>query len=145
MSGPAATADAPAVPEGFFDEIATVLENETAEQIADSVISVCTRRGILHPELEEYPDDELRAEEVREVFDLLAAVTLAVTDGTIAPSGVHVDPGDIELDPEMARVWKSFVEDAADPEAAEAAASMLERGKVKLPGASDKAAAGRSR
>lgn len=147
MSGPSATADAPApsVPEGFFDEIATLLEDESAAQIADSVISVCTRRGILHPELEENPEDELRTEEIREVFDLLAAVTLAVTDGTIAPTGVRVDRAD-EMDPDMAQAWESFVEAAADPEAAAAAAAMLDKGKVQLPGtAVGAAAAGRGK
>lgn len=114
------------VPEGFFEEIAASLETETAEDIADAVIEACTRRGILHPELEEDPEDELRAEEVREVFALLASVTYAVADGTIVPSRTRVAD---EVDLDMAKAWESFVDDAADPEAAAASAAMLNDGK----------------
>jgi len=121
-TGTASSTQRVPVPDGFFAEIATALHTETAEEIADTVIAVCIRRGILHPELEEDPEDELRAEEVREVFGLLAAVTDAVADGTIIPSGVHVTD---EMDPDMAAAWEAFVDDAADPQAAAAAAAML--------------------
>ena len=73
------------VPEGFFDEIAASLQTESASEIAEVVITACTGRGILHPELEEDPDTQQRADELHEVFSLLAAVTDAVADGTIVP------------------------------------------------------------
>ena len=62
------------VPEGFFDEIAAALRTETAEDIAETVIAACISRGIIHPELEEEPDDELRAVQMGEVFALVGAV-----------------------------------------------------------------------
>lgn len=117
------------VPEGFFDEIAASLETEGASDVADAVISVCTRRGILHPELEQEPDDELRAEEIREVFDLLEKVTAAVADGTIVPSHVHTD----EYDPDMAALWEQFTEESVDTAAGDAVASMISKGKSGVP------------
>ena len=113
------------IPGGFFAEIAAMLETEAAEELADAVITVCTRRGILHPELEEDPADELRTEQVREVFVLLDAATHAVSDGTIVPSRVPVAD---ELDPDMAALWYGFVDDAADPEAAAEVERMLATG-----------------
>ena len=56
------------VPEGFFEEIAAALRTETAEDIAETVIAACISRGIVHPDLEEDPDDELRAVQMGEVF-----------------------------------------------------------------------------
>ncbi|KMV17652.1 hypothetical protein ACT17_15375 [Mycolicibacterium conceptionense] len=110
------------VPEGFFDEIASRLETESAEEIADVVIDTCISRGILHPDLEEEPDDDLRAEEMREVFDLLVAVTAAVADGTIVPRLIRqVDVMDQHLDV----AWERFTEAATDPEAAAAVSHML--------------------
>ncbi|BBX87888.1 hypothetical protein [Mycolicibacterium aubagnense] len=124
IASPTANAHAP---KGFFHEVASMLHTESAEEIAEAVITVCTRRGILHPELDEDLDDELRTQEIREVFDILSMVTDAVADGRIVPSGVHVDD---EIDPDMAAVWESFVDDAADPETAAAAATMLNDGKA---------------
>ncbi|MFA5707540.1 hypothetical protein [Mycolicibacterium sp.] len=115
-----------AVPDGFFDEVAEALESDTAEDIADAVLAVCTQRGILHPELEEIPDDELRAEEIRDVFSLLGSVTDAVSDGTIVPRRLRVDD---ELDSSMAQAWQAFTDEAADPEAEAATAAMLKDGK----------------
>lgn len=117
----------PSAPEGFFDEIGSMLHTESAEEIADAVITVCMRRGILHPELDEDVGDELRTQEIREVFDILSMVTTAVADGRIVPSGVHVDD---EIDLDMAAAWESFIDDAADPETAAAAATMLNEGKA---------------
>ena len=113
------------IPDGFFAEIAAMLETEAAEELADAVITVCTRRGILHPELEEDPADELRTEQVREVFALLDAAAAAVSDGTIVPSRVPVED---EMDPAMAALWDGFVADAADPEAAAEVERMLATG-----------------
>ena len=113
------------IPGGFFAEIAAMLETEAAEELADAVITVCTRRGILHPELEEDPADELRTEQVREVFVLLDAATHAVSDGTIVPSRVPVED---EMDPDMTALWYGFVDDAADPEAAAEVERMLATG-----------------
>jgi hypothetical protein len=115
------------VPEGFFEEIAAMLDTETAEEISDAVITVCTRRGILHPELDEDPADELRTEQIREVFTLLGAVTAAVSDGTIIPSLVFPDE---DLNPALAALWDGFVGDAADPAAADAVAQMVETGRT---------------
>lgn len=117
------------VPEGFFEEVAASLETEAASEVAEAVISVCTRRGILHPELEQEPDDELRAEEIRDVFDLLEKVTAAVADGTIVPSHVHAD----EYDPDMAALWEQFTEEAVDTDTGEAVASMISNGKSEVP------------
>ena len=117
------------IPEGFFDEVATLLETEAAEDIADAVITVCTRRGILHPELDEDPADELRTEQVREVFVLLDAVTRAVSDGTLAPNLVSVVD---EMDPEMAALWYGFSDEANDPEAAASVATMLDTGTASV-------------
>ena len=113
------------IPDGFFAEIAAMLETDAAEELADAVITVCTRRGILHPELEEDPADELRTEQVREVFALLDAAAAAVTDGTIVPARVPVAD---ELDPAMAALWDGFVAAAADPEAAAEVERMLATG-----------------
>ncbi|MEN4461015.1 hypothetical protein ABFV47_27510 [Mycolicibacterium fortuitum] len=126
----------PKIPDGFFDEIAAALETETAEEISEAVIAACTGRGILHPELEEDPDDELRAEEITEVFALLAAVTAAVADGTIIPSRVR--PCD-EVDRAMAAAWENFAADAADVGTAEVSATMLTTGRIdknQIPGPS---------
>ncbi|WP_232490807.1 hypothetical protein [Mycobacterium dioxanotrophicus] len=117
----------PKIPDGFFDEIAATLETETAEEISEAVIAACTGRGILHPELEEDPDDELRAEEIAEVFALLAEVTAAVADGTIIPSRVR--PSD-DVDGAMAAAWESFAADAADASTAEVGAAMLTTGRI---------------
>ena len=117
------------IPDGFFDEVATLLETEAAEDIADAVITVCTRRGILHPELDEDPADELRTEQVREVFVLLDAVTRAVSDGTLAPNLVSVVD---EMDPEMAALWYGFSDEANDPEAAASVATMLDTGTASV-------------
>lgn len=116
------------VPEGFFDEVAAMLESEGAEELADAVITVCTRRGILHPELEDDPEDELRAEQVREVFALLDAATSAVADGTIVPGGTSLD--DDDFDPAMAILWDDFVVDAMDPKVATAVSNMLSTGSL---------------
>ena len=113
------------IPGGFFAEIAAMLETEAAEELADAVITVCTRRGILHPELEEDPADERRTEQVREVFALLDAAAAAVADGTIVPARVPVAD---ELDPAMAALWDGFVAAAADPEAAAEVERMLATG-----------------
>jgi len=129
MTGPAAPAADPAleIPDGFFVAVAAMLETEAAEELADAVITVCTMRGILHPELDEDPADELRAEQVREVFALLdaAAAAVAVADGTIVPARVPVAD---ELDPAMAALWDGFVAAAADPEAAAEVERMLATG-----------------
>lgn len=122
MSAPTAPAG---VPEGFLDEVASLLDSETAEEISDAVITVCTRRGILHAELDEDPADELRAEQSREVFALLDVVSRAVADGTVVPQAVLVDE---EMDPVMARLWYGFVDDATDPESAAAVSQMIETG-----------------
>ena len=114
------------IPEGFFDEIAAMLDTETAEEISDAVITVCTRRGILHPELDEDPTDELRTEQVREVFSLLGAVTTAVSDGTIVPSLVFPDD---DPDPALAALWSGFLGDAGDPESAAAMDQMIRTGE----------------
>lgn len=119
------TPPAVAVPDGFFDEIASFLESESASDVAEAVIEVCTRRGILHPELEQEPDAELRAEEMREVFDLLERVTAAVADGTIEPKRVRDD----EFDPDMAKLWEQFTEEAVDTETGDEVAAMLNTGK----------------
>ena len=113
------------IPDGFFAEIAAMLETDAAEELADAVITVCTRRGILHPELEEDPADELRTEQVREVFALLDAAAAAVADGTIVPARVPVAD---ELDPAMAALWDGFVAAAADREAAAEVERMLASG-----------------
>lgn len=127
MTGPTTTGrDRVEIPEGFFDEVASLLATESAEEVAEIVIAVCISRGILHPELDEDPSDELRAEQIFEVFSLLDAVTAAVSDGRIVPSAVPVAE---EMDPEMAALWYGFVADAEDPEAAAAVASMIETGQ----------------
>ena len=127
MTGPAAPAADPAleIPDGFFVAVAAMLETEAAEELADAVITVCTLRGILHPELDEDPADELRGEQVREVFALLDAAAAATADGTIVPARVPVAD---ELDPAMAALWDGFVADAADPEAAAEVERMLATG-----------------
>lgn len=109
-------------PEGFFDEIAAQLDTESAEEIAEAVIGTCISRGILHPELEEEPDDELRAEEMREVFGLLTLVTDAVADGTIVPRRLRFLDS---MDPRMEEAWESFTDAAADPESATATARLI--------------------
>lgn len=114
------------IPEGFFAEVAALLDTEAAEEIADAVITVCTRRGLLHPELEDDPGDPLRAEQLREVFALLDAVSAAVADGTIVPSRVQFDD---EMDPVMDALWAQFAADAADPQAAAAVEQMLRTGE----------------
>lgn len=116
-----------AVPEGFFDEIAAQLESESAEEISEVVIGTCISRGILHPDLEDNPDDELRAEELREVFGLLAVVTDAVADGTIVPRRVQFAD---TMDPAMEQAWDAFTDAAADPESAEQVAQMIADGSV---------------
>lgn len=119
------------VPEGFFDEIAAQLESESAEEISEVVIGACISRGILHPDLEDEPDDELRAEEMREVFGLLTAVTDAVADGRIVPKRVQFAD---TMDPAMEQAWDAFTEAAGDPTDSEAVAKMLADGAVD-PGA----------
>jgi len=118
------------IPEGFFDEIAAMLDTETAEEISDAVITVCTRRGILHPELDEDPADELRTEQIREVFTLLGAVTAAVSDGTIIPNLVFPDE---ELDSALAALWSGFVSAAMDPQSAADVGRMIRTGEPAAP------------
>jgi hypothetical protein len=118
------------IPEGFFDEIAAMLDTETAEEISDAVITVCTRRGILHPELDEDPADELRTEQIREVFTLLGAVTAAVSDGTIIPNLVFPDE---DLDPALATLWSGFVNAAMDPQSAADVGRMIRTGEPAAP------------
>ncbi len=115
------------VPEGFFEEIAAQLETESASEISDVVIGTCISRGILHPDLEDEPDDELRAEEMGEVFGLLEAVTEAVADGTIVPRRVQFTD---TMDPNLEKVWDVFTESAADPEASAEVARMLGDGEI---------------
>lgn len=130
MTAPTVSTRSPLeVPEGFFAEVSSLLDTEAAEEIADAVILVCTRRGILHPELDEDPADELRAEQIHEVFALLDAVTAAVADGTVVPGQVVVIE---EVDPQMAALWSGFVGDAADPVSAAAVTQMLETGSPTL-------------
>lgn len=119
------------VPEGFFDEIAASLQTESASEIAEVVITICTGRGILHPELEEEPDTQQRADEVHEVFSLLAAVTDAVADGTIVPHRLRTAG---QLDPEMAAAWETFTDAAADSDAEDAVQTMLTEGKPSCVG-----------
>lgn len=117
----------PPVPPGFFDEVAAQLQTETAEEISEVVISTCISRGILHSELEEEPDDELRSQEMEEVFSLVGAVTAAVADGTIVPQGTRfIDT----MDSDMEQAWDSFTDAAADPAAAAAAAAMMQTGSI---------------
>ena len=113
------------VPEGFFDEISAALRTETAEDIAETVIAACISRGIVHPELEEDPDDELRAVQMGEVFALVGAVSAAVAAGTIIPAGVRILD---TMDPDMELAWEDFTDSASDPEVAQAAAEMLRTG-----------------
>jgi hypothetical protein len=87
---------------------------------------VCTGRGILHPELEDEPDTQQRADELHEVFSLLAAVTDAVADGTIVPRRLRTTD---QLDPEMAAAWEAFTDAAADGDAEDAVQNMLTEGK----------------
>lgn len=115
------------VPEGFFTEIASMLQSETAEEIGDAVITVCISRGILHPELEDEPDDELRAAQMGEVFALVGAVSAAVADGTIVPAGVQIHD---TMDADMEQAWEDFTDAAMDPEAGAAAAEMLRTGTL---------------
>ncbi|KXO90900.1 Uncharacterised protein (plasmid) [Tsukamurella tyrosinosolvens] len=105
------------VPEGFFDEIELQLASESAEEISDAVIGTCISRGILHPELDYEPDDNLRAEELREVFYLLDEVTAAVADGSIVPRRLRYAD---QMDPRMERQWDRYTDDAIDPEATRA-------------------------
>lgn len=134
---PATPPESP-VPDGFFDEVAAQLQTETAEEISEVVISTCISRGILHTDLEEDPDDELRASQMGEVFALVAAVSSAVADGTIIPRGVRfIDM----LDPDMAQEWENFTDAAADPQAAAAAAAMLESGSAETDSAVQETAA----
>lgn len=125
----------PQVPAGFFEEIAVQLQTETAEDVSEAVIATCISRGILHPDLEDDPEDELRAAQMGEVFALVAAVSAAVADGTIVPSGVRFFD---TLDADMEQAWEDFTDSAGDPEAAAAAAEMLRSGtadgsKVTIP------------
>ena len=116
------------IPAGFFDEIAAQLDSEEAEDIADAVISTCISRGILHPELEDDPADELRAQQLREVFGLLGAVTAAVADGTIVPRQFrHIDI----MDPDMEQAWEGFTASASDPEAAARTSEMIATGQYR--------------
>lgn len=123
---PAQRQDHCEVPKGFFEEISALLQTESASEIAEVVITVCTGRGILHPELEEHPDAQLRADELDEVFSLLAAVTDAVADGTIVPRRLRTTEN---LDSEMAAVWEAFVDAGADADAEDAVQTMLTEGK----------------
>lgn len=122
-----AASPAPEVPGGFLEETATLLHDGSAEEIADAVVTVCVRRGILTPELDEEPADALRAEQLGEVFSLLDTVTAAVTAGGLAPAPVVIDSA---LDPALAGLWDDFIADAADPEVAAAVDKMLETGEV---------------
>ena len=73
MTTPTApAAPAPEVPGGFFAEIAALLETEAAEELADAVITVCNQRGILYPDLEDDPGDELRAGQLRLLVTIAA-------------------------------------------------------------------------
>lgn len=140
MTTTPATPPEPPVPAGFFDEVAAQLQTETAEEISEVVISTCISRGILHTDLEEDPDDEVRATEMGEVFALVAAVSSAVADGTIIPRGIRfIDT----LDPDMAQEWENFTDAAADPHAAAAAAAMLESGSAAPISAAQETAADR--
>ncbi|MFZ2238070.1 MAG: hypothetical protein WAV90_00850 [Gordonia amarae] len=108
------------VPDGFFNEVAAVLRDETAEAVADAVLQVCTQRGILHPELEQEPGSELRAEEIREVFELVGAVSYAVADGRVIPADVREE----FFDENMLTLWEGFITDATDDEAAAEAQAL---------------------
>jgi len=122
------TDTAPAqLPEGFLAETATLLTDTTAEQIADAVLTVCLRRGVLSPELDEEPADALRAEQLGEVFTLLDAATAATADGSLVPARVFVDE---ELDPDFAALWEDFLYDAQDETAAAAAETMIATGTL---------------
>jgi hypothetical protein len=63
---------------------------------------------------------------VREVFALVDAVTVAVSNGTLVPRRIAVSAG---IDPQLAKLWFEFVEDALDPAAADAVAQMVETGE----------------
>lgn len=115
FAGTAADAGADAcyseVPEGFFSDVAAQLGGISASEVSEAVIGVCMSRGILHPELEEEPDSQLRADELREVFRLVELSALAVSDGTLVPARNAEDWNDAD----MAGLWARFSEDAADP------------------------------
>lgn len=115
------------LPEGFLAEAATLLTDTTAEEIADAVLTVCLRRGILSPELDEEPADALRAEQLGEVFTLLDAATAAAADGSLVPAAVFVDE---ELDPDFAPLWEDFLYDAQDETAAAAVEQMIATGEL---------------
>lgn len=98
------------VPDGFFDEVSAQLRDLTAEEVSEAVITVCMARGLLHAELEEEPDSELRAEELREVFRLVELTAQAVSDGTV--TAAHSD--DEQFDEDMFGLWEGFTDAAAD-------------------------------
>lgn len=127
MTDTETAAPAPQLPDGFLVETATLLTDTTAEQIADAVLTVCLRRGILSPELDEEPADALRAEQLGEVFTLLDAATAAAADGSLVPAPVFVDE---ELDPDFAPLWEDFLYDAQDETAAAAVEQMIATGEL---------------
>jgi hypothetical protein len=98
------------VPDGFFTDVSARLSGVTAEEVSNAVIEVCTARGILHPELDDEPDSEMRADELREVFQLVELSALAVSDGTVVPAR-RVDH---EFDEAILDLWSKFTDDAAD-------------------------------
>ncbi|BBY54184.1 hypothetical protein MKOR_14350 [Mycolicibacillus koreensis] len=125
---PANPPDTPAltVPEGFFDEVSAVLRSESAADVSDAVIEVCTQRGILHPELEQEPDSELRSDEIREVFELVEATSYAVADGRVMPA----DRREEQFDEQMLGLWEQFIDDATDEESEQAAAQLASGGTL---------------
>ena len=121
INGPDVEIPRPVAPEGFFDEVAAVLRSESASDVSEAVIAVCTQRGILHPELEQEPDSELRSDELREVFRLVEVVSVAVADGTIIPADVREE----QFDEGMLTLWEQFIESAADEESEAAVIQMV--------------------
>lgn len=122
-----ATSTALDVPDGFFEEVSALLRDESAEEIADTVMLVCTSRGILTDASEAEDDDataELeRARQIDTVFDLLDATTDAVADGRVTPRG-----GDFQIgaDPTMAQLWSVFASAAHDPAVAQANQDLVD-------------------
>lgn len=98
------------VPAGFFDEVSAQLRGLTAEEVSEAVITVCTSRGLLHPELEEEPDSEMRSDELREVFRLVELTAQAVSDGTVTAAYRDAE----QFDEDMLSLWEGFTDAAAD-------------------------------
>lgn len=113
------------VPDGFFAEVSSQLAGLSAEEVSEAVIGVCIARGILHPELEEEPDSELRADEIREVFRLVEVTSLAVSDGTVVPARTD----DEQFDEDMFELWEKFTDDAADEAVSERVQSLTSNAK----------------